>query len=104
MPFHAHLLTCSLSVPISGHKLKRSGAWWIWFVTESQLLGTVPGTQGFPNSMALSTHYVLDTALWAVTYLILETLWAGANPGLVRPEAELILGPLRKTHMLKNIK
>lgn len=40
----------------------------------------------------------------AVVYLILKILWAGAIPRLVSPEAEFILGPLRKTYMIRNIK
>lgn len=82
----ARLFTvCSPSQDISsrGQGRGRSGS-----SLNPQLLGTVPGTQWAPNSMALSTHHVLGTTLRAVTYLILKALWAGANPGLVRPDAE----------------
>lgn len=90
--------------PISGHKLKRTGAWLIWLITESpapgdSARGTMgPQQHGTEHSLGTRHHSV------AVVYLILKILWAGAIPGLVRPEAEFILGPLRKTYMIRKIK
>lgn len=82
----------------------RRGAWSTWFITESLAPSSVPGTQGALNNIALSPHSEPSTALWAVTHLILEPLWAGVNPGMVGANTESISESLRKTPMIGSMR